>query len=322
MQIPVLKFEPISPKSSMQLLALREGQILRGFVQSKDGSNLVLNLGGVKVIAQTDLEVSAGQLIWLEAVEVKPSKIVFKLFAKETNLSFRDKIPDTVFSKLDIPPSFVAGKVIEVLMFHGLPISKEVVEEITEKIPGQASPDEIEVLVNTNILLKNKGLPVTEETQQLLGKLFTGETEPEEVVYALKLLNEVKDQQYNLPNLFFAWWQNELQQGEIYLWQYQKGNKSLEESYKALALHFYTQNLGELWVKLIHLSGKLSLTLATENSQAITLFREHLAKLEDMLKAAGYKLGIVSYKLSKVESVFSCFQDETRSEYRGIDIKV
>ena len=41
-----------------------------------------------------------------------------------------------------------------------------------------------------------------------------------------------------------------------------------------------------------------------------------------MLKAAGYKLGIVSYKLSKVESVFSCFQDETRSEYRGIDIKV
>lgn len=322
MYIPVLKFEPINLKSNMQLIALREGQLLRGFVQSKDGSNLVLNLGGVRIIAQTDLDVSAGQILWLEAVEVKPEKIVFKPFTEGTNLSFRDKIPDTVFTKLDIPPSFVAGKVIEVLMLHGLPISKEVVEEIAGKITGQASPDEIEVLVNTTILLKNKKLPITEETQQLLGKFFSGKTEPEEVVYALKLLNEVKDQQFNLPNLFFAWWQNELLQGEIYFWQNQERKEGKGRSYQAVALHFYTPNLGELWVKLIHVGAKLNLTLKAENSEAITLFRGHIGKLEEQLKAAGYDLGIVSYKLGKVESVFSCFQDETRSEYRGIDIKV
>jgi len=283
---------------------------------------LVLNLGGVKVVAQTDLEVAAGQFLWLEAVTVKPEKIVFKLFAEGTNLGFQDTIPDTVFTKLGIPPSFVASKVIKVLMSYGLPISKEVVEEVAGKITEQASPEEIEVLVNTAILLKNKGLPITEETQQLLGKFFSGEAQPEEVVYALKLLNEVKDRQFNLPNLFFVWWQNELQQGEIYFWQNREKKEGKKRSYQAIVLHFYTQNLGELWIKLIHTGAKLNLTLTSENPKAITMFREHIGKLEEQLIVAGYNLGSANFKVGKVETVFDCFQDEARSEYKGIDIKV
>lgn len=363
MQIPVIKLGPIESTNTPTLIALREGQLLKGLVQSKDGSNLVLNLSGVKLIVQTDLEVSAGQSLWLEAVEVKPEKIILKLLdGVSTEINLPNKIPNTIYAKLDITPSPVTDKVIEVLMSLSLPISKELVEEITGRIIIQLSNEDVEILTHTNdnfkiltrtnddmkvltptnddvkvltrtnddvevlthtiIQLKSRKLPLNEENIQLLKKVFAGEAEPEEVVYALKLLNEVRRDQPNLPSLYYVWWQNELQQGEIYLWQEQKGKRRTEEMHNALVLHFYTQNLGELWIKLINLSSKLSLTLTTENPKAIALFREHLSKLEAMLKVAGYDLGAISYKLDRVESVFNCLQNEAKSKYKGIDLKV
>jgi|GEM_PF-5590279 len=362
MQIPVIKLAPLDSQSTPALMVLREGQLLKGLVQGREGDNLILNLSGIKLLARTDLEVSAGQFLWLEAVEVKPEKIVLKLLEGESTAgNLPTKIPETIYTKLDISPSPITDKVIDVLMSLNLPISKELVEEITERIINQLSKkdaealtysngdvkaltgtiddiellnhtgdmeflipakDEVKVLTHTIVQLKGRKLPLNEENIQSLKKVFVGEAEPEDVAYALKLLNEVKPDQPNIPSLYYVWWQNEQQQGEIYLWQARRENRKAKEVCQALVLHFYTQNLGELWIKLINLTSKLSLAFISENTKAIALFREDLPVLEGMLQTAGYELGRVNYKLGRIESVFDCLQNGVKNEYRGIDLKV
>jgi hypothetical protein len=321
MQIPVVKLGPVDMQSKYTLLSLREGQIVKGVVQSKEGTDLVLNLGDHKVVAQTELEVGVGQPVWLEAITVKPEQVIFKLLVGDGHESLElAKVPEDIFSKLNMTPSSTAGKAIEVLMSYNLPITKELIEELTGNLKGHMSLKDVEILLHTLILLKNKQLPLTKGAQQLLLKFFSGESEPEEVAQAIKLFNQFSMEQIEYPNMYFLWWQNELQQGEIYLWPEAENNQDKKNSYQAVVIHFYTQNLGELWVKLNKLDDKLNLDLTAETQEGVNLFNEHLFTLEALLATAGYNIGNISYTRRKVESVFAL--EEKTITYRGIDTKV
>lgn len=320
MQIPVIKLGLVDIQNKSVLLSLREGQIVKAFVQSKEGSNLVLNVGDLKILAQTDLEVGVGQPLWLEALEVKPEQLVFKLLAKGHENVELSKAPEDIFTKLNLEPSPATGKAIEVLMSYGLPISKELVEELISNLQDYLLLENIETLIHTLVLLKNKKLPITREAQQLLLRFFLGKAEPEELALALKLFNQGNIEDIELPNLYLMWWQNEQQQGEIYLWNEPAKSRGKVKAYTAVVIHFYTQNLGELWVKLSQAADKLNVDLTSENQEGIKLFNKHLLTLEALLATAGYNLGNISYSTRKVESVFAL--EEKNVRYKGIDTKV
>lgn len=81
MEIPVVKIGPVSGQTIPTLISLQEGQVVRALVQSIDGEDVILNLKGVKILARGALDLAPGRSLLLEAVQVKPEGIVFKLLA-------------------------------------------------------------------------------------------------------------------------------------------------------------------------------------------------------------------------------------------------
>ncbi|WP_227761828.1 hypothetical protein [Zhaonella formicivorans] len=241
-----------------------------------------------------------------------------------------DKNPASLDAKLNIKaaadslgfaPTPENLKIVKALMAHNLPVTAKTVEELRQELRG-VSPDKAEAYLQVRAWSKATNLPEDQQGRQIVADFLLGQTEPEEMARALKLINQAESTQLGQPGLSCLWWQNGEQHGEIYLWaEGDKKNKFLLPN-GIVALHFYTRNLGQLWVRLGRGRDGLYLAVDAENELGLKLFQTNWPDLDGTLRQLGYEINKVSYRLGEVNSFIQLTLQETDIlKYSSIDYR-
>ncbi|MDS1029356.1 flagellar hook-length control protein FliK [Bacillota bacterium LX-D] len=356
-------------------LNLQLGQIFRAVVESKDGTNLVLNINGLKIPVQGEAALEAGKTIFLQLDKITKETVELKLVdapavaqnIDQDSIAFRqskrmvadssgqaqnidqDSIafrpidarpvdPKQVFNQIDskqmelqvklevvaracgLQPTETNLKIIQNFMHLQLPLKKELIEQIAGETKGMP-PEKIEAFLMTRSWAETTTLANNKDPIQTVVNFLLGDAEPADAANALKLINDSQTAVPTYYGLNCLWWQNEQQRGEIYLWSDEGKKQRQPISFGTMVIHCYTQNLGELWLRLSRYGQELNILVQTETMEGQQLFQENAQDLKKVLQGLGYKIEQVAYRLGQAQTFLELIEKKD-TIYNEVDYQV
>lgn len=150
----------------LKQLDLREGQVVRGVVQSvsDDGKEAVVQIQGVKVNAQLETPLQAGQTAFMQVQPAaEDGSIVMKPVSAPAGNTGAQSIEDTL-KQVGLPDTKQNRELIRMMQQADIPVNREQTAEVRNLLAQKPANVNAQEWVRSISILQQRGLPLTPQS--------------------------------------------------------------------------------------------------------------------------------------------------------------
>lgn len=307
----------ISSKSILQLqqqFTLIPGQLLKGQIAEVQGNQVLLQLSGGVLCAETKVRLKTGQKLNLIVESVKNGNISLKVLANDQKI----RPGNLLLMRMGIKPQEEIEKVLREFLRFQLPLNPHDIREISKfSQENDLSLEMIQLLV----WLRSVGLKISSNEDVLaleqLYSFFKGElTEKSENRFFefISRLENTSAGGYQISGCSIGC-------AHIYFLTSDSGHLNLHPEMHYIIMKLKSQVLAELWVKIKSANKKLNIHILCAGQKGFSLLHEEIGQLEKALTSAGYYLEGLVIEKGRADTIFA-FIPEQSPGITGIDVTV